>query len=116
MAIENDRQTGIQEYIIFYHRFQILGNKMIIPENILIRQEGYLRTVRLICRFKITLLYNFGPAIPYILGLSVPERLYFEIFRQSIDSFNTDTVQTDRFFKSFRIVLGTGIHLRRSIH
>ena len=85
---------------------------MVIPENVLIGEKGYLCTVRLVSRFDLPFLYNFCTAITHIFGLAIPERLNLKALRQSIHRFNTDAIQTDRFFESFRIIFCSGIHFR----
>ena len=40
LPVKDDGQTGIQEHVIPQHLLNILRDKMILAENILIRDEG----------------------------------------------------------------------------
>ena len=89
---------------------------MIIPEDIFVGDKADKRPVRLFGWLDILLLSNNSLAIFHLLIFSVAIAGYQEITTQSINSFDADTVQTDRLLKGFAIVFGSGIHLAGDIY
>ena len=116
MPVENNRKSGIQKDIIFKHGFQVVGNEMIIPENLPVCPESHHRSVRFVCRNYVPFFRNLTPPVLDVFRLSLPESLYNKHLGQGIHSLDTHPVQSDRFFKSLRIVLGSRIHPGRYIH
>ena len=89
---------------------------MIIPEDIFVGDKADKRPVGFLGGLDVLLVRNDGLAIFYLFVFSVAIAGYQEITTQGINSFDTDTVQTDRLLKGFAIVFGSGIHLAGDIY
>ena len=111
-----NRQSAVQKDIILQQRFNKLIFILIILEYCIIGYEYYFRSIGFLGRLYIRFINNDSLVIFYPFAFSVTTTGYQKITAQGIDSFDTDTIQTDRFLESFTIIFGTGIHFTGDIN
>ena len=111
LAVEDNRQSGVEEHIILQQALDIFVFILVILEYLLVRDEIGKRPVCLLRRADRGFLCDDRLAVFHSLAFAIAMAGDQEVAAQRIYGLDTDSVQSDRLFESLTIVLRPGIHL-----
>ena len=114
-AIEDNRQPGVQEYIILQEAFDKLVFIQVIIEDLFVGNEINKSPVLLLRRAYRSFFRDDRFTVFHPLAFAIPVTGDQEIAAQCIHCLDTDTVQADRLFESLAVVLRSGIHLTGNV-
>ena len=115
LAVEDDRQPGIEEHVVLQQALDVFVLILVILEYLLVRNKVDKRSVRLFRRADRCVFRNDCLAVFHTLAFAVPVTGDQEIAAQRIHRLDADPVQSDRLFESLAVVLRSGIHLAGDI-
>ena len=116
LPVDPDRQPGVQVSVVAYHRLHVFHVKVVAAENAFVGMERHHRPVPF-ADAAFGHVRDFVPLLePHAAGFAVAHAADQESVRQRVDRLDADAVQSDRFFKRFRVVFRAGVHFRRHVH